>query len=110
MKYFSLACVRNALFAVSGKLFGLDYVLRSDIPTYHPDVELYEVRQKSSNDLVALFVHDNFLRPFKQSGAWMSEYRSQTKNLNPTDSDIQRIPVVSNNNNFAKGSSSANTL
>lgn len=108
--YFSLESVRNALFGVSGELFGLEYIPRPEIPTYHPDVELYEVRRKDSKELISLFLHDNFVRPFKSSGAWMSEYRSQTKNLAPGVSHIQRIPIVSNNNNFAKGSSSATTL
>jgi peptidyl-dipeptidase Dcp len=108
--YFSLQSVRNALFGVSGRLFGLEYVPRPDITTYHPDVELYEVRRKDDKELVSLFLHDNFLRPFKGSGAWMSEYRSQTKNLSPDDDKIQGIPIVSNNNNFAKGNSAATTL
>lgn len=108
--YFSLQSVRDALFGVSGKLFGLKYERRDDVDTYHPDVELYEVRRKDDDSLVSLFLHDNFVRPFKGSGAWMSEYRSQTKNLAPGDDKIMSIPVVSNNNNFAKGSSAATTL
>ena len=69
---------------------------------YHPDVDAYEVRK--ANKLVAIFLHDNFSRPFKSSGAWMSEYRSQTKNLKATDDEIEGVPIVSNNNNLAKGS------
>jgi peptidyl-dipeptidase Dcp len=109
-EYFPLESVRNSLFGVSEKLFGLEYVPRPDIPTYHPDVDLYEVRRKDSKELVSLFLHDNFVRNFKGSGAWMSEYRSQTKNLSPGDSSMQGIPVVSNNNNFAKASSGSATL
>eukprot|EP00523_Entomoneis_sp_CCMP467_P005958 CAMPEP_0168733478 /NCGR_PEP_ID=MMETSP0724-20121128/8314_1 /TAXON_ID=265536 /ORGANISM="Amphiprora sp., Strain CCMP467" /LENGTH=683 /DNA_ID=CAMNT_0008780543 /DNA_START=129 /DNA_END=2180 /DNA_ORIENTATION=+ len=100
--YLSLDSVRKAMFSVSERLFGLTYVLREDIQLYHPDVELFEVRK--NNKVVALFVHDNFSRQFKSSGAWMSEYRSQTKNL-PTGTDrVVGIPIVSNNNNLAKGS------
>jgi len=99
--YFSLDKVVGASQAVSGKLFGLQYVPREDIELYHPDVKTYEVRE--GDDLRAIFIHDNYARPFKSSGAWMSELRSQSRNL-PTDADaIEGIPVVLNNNNFAKG-------
>ena len=109
--YLSLDAVTNALFSVSNKLYGLKYVKREDVKAYHPDVNVYEVRRNKANrddedELVALFLHDNFARPHKSSGAWMSEYRSQTKNLGEGDDPIEAIPIVSNNNNFAKGSAS----
>jgi peptidyl-dipeptidase Dcp len=104
--YLSLESVTNAVFEVSNKLFGLKYNLRSDIQSYHPDVKTYEVRD-SNDQLIAIFLHDNYARPFKNGGAWMSEYRSQTKNLKEGCNEYQGIPIVSNNNNFAKGS---NTL
>jgi peptidyl-dipeptidase Dcp len=104
--YLSLESVTNAVFDVSNKLFGLKYHLRSDIQAYHPDVKTYEVRD-SNDKLIAIFLHDNYARPFKSGGAWMSEYRSQSKNLKEGLSEYQGIPIVSNNNNFAKGS---NTL
>jgi len=106
--YLSLDKVTEAFFAVSNKLFGLKYTKRDDIELYHPDVDIYEVREAlqdgTTDKLVALFIHDNFARPFKASGAWMSEYRSQTKNLAEGADDIEGIPIISNNNNFAKGS------
>eukprot|EP00565_Helicotheca_tamesis_P006089 CAMPEP_0185739820 /NCGR_PEP_ID=MMETSP1171-20130828/36311_1 /TAXON_ID=374046 /ORGANISM="Helicotheca tamensis, Strain CCMP826" /LENGTH=707 /DNA_ID=CAMNT_0028411483 /DNA_START=269 /DNA_END=2392 /DNA_ORIENTATION=+ len=102
--YFSLNKVTDALFAVSNKLFGLTYTKRSDLKVYHPDVVAYEVRR--GDDLQAIFLHDNFARPFKSSGAWMSEYRSQTKNLPSSADSIESIPIVANNNNFAKGGDS----
>jgi peptidyl-dipeptidase Dcp len=92
--------------AVSNKLFGLCYIKRPDVESYHPDVDTYEVRETmpdGTDKLVAIFIHDNYARPHKSSGAWMSEYRSQTKNLGPNDDSIEGIPIVSNNNNFAKG-------
>ncbi len=108
--YLSLTTVTNALFAVSNKLYGLKYLKRDDVKAYHPDVNVYEVRRNKANsdedELVALFLHDNFARANKSSGAWMSEYRSQTKNLGQGVDPIEAIPIVSNNNNFAKGSAS----
>jgi peptidyl-dipeptidase Dcp len=73
-------------------------VKRPDIQAYHPDVDVYEVREATGagagagamavsdggaddDRLVAVFIHDNFARQYKSSGAWMSEYRGQTKNL-----------------------------
>ena len=107
--YFSLDAVTTAAFDVSNKLYGLKYVKRDDIVAYHPDVNVYEVRRnkKGSSDedeLVAIFLHDNYARQYKSSGAWMSEYRTQTKNLTPGTDPIEAIPIVSNNNNFARGS------
>ena len=105
--YLSLDSVTKAVMAVSNKLFGLKYVKRDDIASYHPDVDTYEVRetaQDGTDKLVAIFIHDNYARKYKSSGAWMSEYRGQTKNL-PTGTDaVEGIPIISNNNNFAKGS------
>jgi len=108
--YLSLNAVTNAVFDVSNKLYGLKYVKRDDIEAYHPDVNVYEVRRNKGDtdedELVALFLHDNYARQNKSSGAWMSEYRSQKKNLVPGADPIESIPIVSNNNNFAKGSGS----
>jgi peptidyl-dipeptidase Dcp len=103
--YLSLDSVTNAVMAVSNKLFGLKYILRDDITSYHESVKTYEVRDERNNDkLVALFIHDNYARPYKSGGAWMSEYRSQTKNISDkAKEEYQGIPIVSNNNNFAKG-------
>lgn len=105
--YLSLEKVTEALFAVSNNLFGLKYVLRPDIKSYHPDVKTYEVRETledGTDKLVALFIADNYMRPNKSSGAWMSEYRGQTKNLAEGANEILGVPIISNNNNFAKGS------
>lgn len=111
--YLSLNAVTNAVFDVSNKLYGLKYVKREDVEAYHPDVDVYEVRRNKvgvetddEDELVALFLHDNYARPHKSSGAWMSEYRSQKKNLVHGADPIEAVPIVSNNNNFAKGSGS----
>lgn len=108
--YLSLDAMTNAVFDVSYKLYGLKYVKRDDIKAYHKDVNVYEVRRakKDSPDdedeLVAIFLHDNYARAHKSSGAWMSEYRTQKKNLIAGTDPIESVPIVSNNNNFAKTS------
>lgn len=101
--YLSLDNVREAMFAVSNSLFGLKYNKLNDVEAYHPDVDVYEVTDENTKGKVqSIFLHDNFARPYKQSGAWMSEFREQHKNLDPSAPKIEGVPVVSNNNNFAK--------
>mmetsp|Transcript_43020 Transcript_43020/g.130976 ORF Transcript_43020/g.130976 Transcript_43020/m.130976 type:complete len:815 (-) Transcript_43020:154-2598(-) len=108
--YLSLDAVSNAVMSVSNKLFGLTYVKRDDVEGYHPDVNVYEVTEKSedggSDKLRAVFLTDNYARPYKSSGAWMSEFRSQTRNLPDGADGMESIPVVVNNNNFAKAADS----
>merc|ERR1719502_2108038 len=94
--YLSLESMTNALFNVSSKLYGLEYHLRPDIESYHPDVNTYEVKERDpatgEAKLVAIFIYDNYARQYKSSGAWMSEYRGQTKNLAPGADPILSVP------------------
>jgi peptidyl-dipeptidase Dcp len=94
--YFVLDNMVSAAFDTAGRLFGLTFMPREDCPAYHPDVRAYEVRGGDGKP-IGLFLHDNFARPGKRSGAWMSSYRDQ-ENL-----DGAVLPIVVNNNNFAKG-------
>jgi peptidyl-dipeptidase Dcp len=93
--YFSLEAMLSAMFDCANRLFGLQFVERADVPLYHPDVRLWEVRR--GDDLVGVFLGDNYARANKQGGAWMSVYRRQTRNGGGMS------PVVVNNNNFARG-------
>jgi peptidyl-dipeptidase Dcp len=93
--YFVLDNMVAAAFDTAGHLFGLTFDARGDLPVYHPDVRVWEVRDREGNH-VGLFLHDNFARPGKHSGAWSSRYRDQ-QNL-----DGPVAPIVVNNNNFAK--------
>jgi peptidyl-dipeptidase Dcp len=102
--FFPLERMVEAAFDCAGRLFGLRFSPRSDLRTYHPDVQVYEVRQ--GEELIGLFLHDNFARPTKRSGAWMSLYREQS-----CDAKGERVlPIVVNNNNFAKGAPGEPTL
>jgi peptidyl-dipeptidase Dcp len=94
--YFVLDNMVAALFDTAGQLFGLSFAPRTDCPVYHPDVRAYEVRDPGGK-AVGLFLHDNFARPGKRSGAWMSSYRDQES----LDGEV--LPIVVNNNNFSKG-------
>lgn len=108
--YFSLDAILGAAFDVANKLFGLKFVeVTARVPAYHPDVRTFEVRGPLSAEddgLVAIFLFDTFARPFKQSGAWMSEFRTQHY-----DESGKRVPpIVINNNNFIRSSGTAPTL
>ncbi len=94
--YFVLDNMVAAMFDAAGRLFGVSFAPRADLPVYHPDVSAYEVRGEGGKT-VGLFLHDNFARTGKRSGAWMSSYRDQ-ENL-----DGPVLPIVVNNNNFSKG-------
>ncbi|MGH7094952.1 MAG: M3 family metallopeptidase [Stellaceae bacterium] len=94
--YFVLDNMVAAAFESAGRLFGVRFVERHDCALYHPDVREYTV-EDAGGRAIGLFLHDNFARPGKRSGAWMSSYREQ-ENL-----DGEVLPIVVNNNNFAKG-------
>ncbi len=104
--YFRLENMVQAAFDCAQRLFGLQFTHRADLPVYHPDVKAYEVRD-AANAPVGIFLQDNFARATKRSGAWMSSLRLQ--NRNEPDGG-HALPVIMNNNNFAKGSPDAPTL
>ncbi|KPF50701.1 peptidase M3 [beta proteobacterium AAP121] len=104
--YFELGRVVAAAFDCAERLFGLRFEARADIPVYHPDVKAYEVYDRSGR-LQGIFLQDNFARPTKRSGAWMSNLRWQHRNA---PDGAAQLPVILNNNNFAKGSPGAPTL
>ncbi len=101
--YFALERMVAAAFDCAERLFGIRFVPRDDLKLYHPDVRAYEVRAHDGR-VVGLFLHDNFARPTKRSGAWMSEYRQQTRNGGAV------TPIIVNNNNFAKSAQGQPTL
>jgi peptidyl-dipeptidase Dcp len=104
--YFPLERIAEAAFDCAGRLFGLHFVPRPDIPVYHPDVRGYEVRDADQR-VVGIFLQDNFARPNKRSGAWMNSLRLQARNVAGGQA---QLPVILNNNNFAKGSPGEPTL
>jgi peptidyl-dipeptidase Dcp len=101
--YFPLDRMVAAAFDCATRLFGVSFAERPDLPVYHPDVKAYEMRAPGGA-VAGIFLHDNFARSSKRSGAWMSSLRLQTKN----GGDV--IPVILNNNNFAKAAPGEPTL
>jgi peptidyl-dipeptidase Dcp len=96
--YFRLENMVQAAFDCAQRLFGLQFTLREDLPVYHPDVKAYEVRN-AAGEVTGIFLQDNFARGGKRSGAWMSSLRWQARNAPGGPA----LPVILNNNNFAKG-------
>ncbi len=78
MPYFELENMIAAAFYVAGRLFGLRFEERRDIPAYHPDVRIWEAFSAEGH-AIGLFVGDYFTRPSKSGGAWMRAARSQER-------------------------------
>ena len=80
--YFKLENVREGAFAVANKLYGMTLTILEGIPVYHPDVEVFEVKDADGSHLGVFYV-DYFPRPGKSGGAWMSNYREQQGAIRP---------------------------
>ncbi|MBX9269697.1 M3 family metallopeptidase [Chromobacterium violaceum] len=92
--YFGLDNMIAAMFDVAGRLFGLEFAERHDLKLYHPDVRAWDVSR--GGKVIGLFLGDNYARQNKRGGAWMHVYRWQARNGG------EALPIVVNNNNFAK--------
>ncbi|MGO4410531.1 MULTISPECIES: M3 family metallopeptidase [unclassified Brevundimonas] len=96
--YFELHAVRAASFYMAERLYGFVFkpLPKGTVSTFEPDVTTYEVTDKASGKLIGLYYADDFARPGKRSGAWMTTYRSFS-----TLTGAKPI-LASNNNNFVK--------
>lgn len=94
--YFTLDNVRQGSFYVANKLYGLTFTERTDIPKYHPDVRVFEVKDADGSHL-GVFLADYHPRPGKRAGAWSSRYRGQRFR---NGKDVR--PVVVNVCNFTR--------
>jgi len=101
--YLSLERMIEAAFYTAGRLFGLSFQRRRDVPAWHPDVRVWEVRGRDDEPL-GLFFGDYFARPSKRSGAWMTSLRDQEK----LAGDVR--PHIVNVCNFAKVADGEPTL
>ena len=94
--YLVLDHMIKAAFDCATRLFGITFSERRDIPVWHPDVRVWEVKDAAGRHK-ALFYGDYFARPSKRSGAWMTSLRDQQT----LDGEI--APLVINVCNFARG-------
>ncbi|MEO6686718.1 MAG: M3 family metallopeptidase [Dyadobacter sp.] len=101
--YFQLEKVRDGIFTVCQKLYGLTFTEIQDIPKYHPDVIVYEVKEADGTH-VGIFYMDFYSRNSKRGGAWMTSYRKQSALTVPVS------PIVANVCNFPKPTGSEPVL
>ena len=101
--YFNIDSVLiNGIFYAANKVYGLTFKERKDIPTYHPDMKVFDVIDNNGKQL-ALFYCDYFRRPMKRGGAWMSAFAKQSRMR-------QQIPLIYNVCNYAKAPEGQPTL
>lgn len=94
--YLALDNMIAAAFDCATRLFGVTFTERTDIPVWHPDVRVWEMKDADGRHQ-ALFYGDYFARPSKRSGAWMTSLRDQQK----LDGEV--APLIINVCNFSKG-------
>ena len=101
--YFNVDSVQiNGVFYAAHRVYGLNFKQRKDIPTYHPDMKVFEVSDKSGKP-IALFYSDFFRRPTKRGGAWMSAFAKQSDKWG-------QLPIIYNVCNNAKAPEGQPTL
>ena len=101
--YLVLDNMIEAAFYTANRLFGLSFEELTHVPKYHPDVRVFEVKDRDGEHL-ALFMGDYFARPSKRSGAWMSAYQSQQK----LSGEVR--PIIVNVMSFIRGAEGEATL
>ena len=101
--YFNIDSVLvNGVFYAASRVYGISFKERTDIPVYHPDMKVYEVDDSDGSPL-ALFYSDNYRRPTKRGGAWMSSFAEQSKVRH-------QLPIIYNVCNNAKAPDGQPTL
>lgn len=95
--YFELERTIDGVLGLATRLYGYKFKENKNIPVYHPDVKAYEVFEKDGSVLGVLYA-DFFYRPGKGPGAWMTEFRTETKD----DNANRELPLISIVCNFSK--------
>ena len=102
--YFRLEDSIAAVFGLATRLYGVQFVPRTDLPGYHPDVRIYDVQDADGRHLALLYA-DFFPRPGKRGGAWMTNFRELA-----VRGGIEERPLVSIVTNFTKPTPDAPSL
>ena len=101
--YFNLDSILvNGIFYAAHRVYGLNFRERTDLPTYHKDMKVFDVLDENGKQL-ALFYCDYFRRPTKRGGAWMSAFLKQS-------GDRKQLPLIYNVCNYAKAPEGQPTL
>lgn len=93
--YFELGKVKEGVFGLANKLYGITFRKNADIPVYHKDVDAYEVFDKDGTYLAVLYT-DFHPREGKRAGAWMTEYKGQWIDRETGENSRPHISVVMN--------------
>ena len=91
--YFEVGAVRDAAFMIANRLYGLTFTPLDGVPTWHPDQQVFEVKEADGRHLGILYM-DFFARESKSGGAWMNDLRAQSR----LDGEV--TPIVTTNFNF----------
>ena len=102
--YFQLESCIDAVFGLATRLYGISFTELDNVPVYHEDVKVYEVKDADGSHL-ALFYADFFPRASKRGGAWMTEFRGQS-----IKDGVERRPFISTVMNFTKPTADAPAL
>ena len=92
--YFELSNVKKGVFGLATRLYGITFTPNMDVPVYHPDVEVFDVKDKDGTFLALLYC-DFHPRASKKSGAWMTSFKEQWKEPDGTNSRPQ-VSIVMN--------------
>lgn len=97
-EYFAVDSVRNGIFTMAEKLYGVKFTPMDNAPKYFEEVKVYDVTDAKTGEHVAVFMTDYFPRATKRQGAWMSEFKGSWLNEDGTSSR----PIIYNVGNFSR--------
>lgn len=99
-QYFALDSVRNGIFSMAERLYGVKFTEMPDAPKYYPEVNVYDVTDAATGEHIAVFMTDYYPRASKRQGAWMSEFKGSWEKEDGTSSR----PIIYNVGNFSRPS------
>ena len=105
-EYFALDSVRNGIFTMAERLYGVKFTEMPDAPKYYDEVTVYDVTDATTGEHIAVFMTDYFPRASKRQGAWMSEFKGSWQNADSTSSR----PIIFNIGNFSRPTADAPAL
>ena len=99
-QYFALDSVRNGIFSMAERLYGVKFTEMPDAPKYYPEVNVYDVTDANTGEHIAVFMTDYYPRASKRQGAWMSEFKGSWEKEDGTSSR----PIIYNVGTFSRPS------